>query len=254
MHADSVNKRFERAQSFERVAEEYEHGRPGYPDDVLDLLPVAETAAVLDLAAGTGKLTRVLVRRYRRVVAVEPLDSMRAIIARVAPGAETLTGVAEAIPLADAEVDAVFVAQAIHWFANDVAVAEIARVLRPGGVLAIVRNEVDDDAPSPLPDGYRDRLRVLFEDVTHSPTDWCDAVARGPFGELSTASVEHEQVSGRDGVLAFALSLSVIAHRPDAERQQVMDDLGAVLPEGEYRFRMRTDVSWAIRHTSAPVS
>ena len=249
-----MDERVRRAESFDRVAEEYERGRPGYPDDVLDLLPVADDATVLDLAAGTGKLTRVLARRYRRVIAVEPLDGMRAIIAREAPAAEALDGRAEAIPLPDAEVDAVFVAQAIHWFANDVAIAEIARVLRPGGVLAVVRNEVDDETASPLPDAYRDRMRVLFEDRTESPTDWRDAVARGPFGELSVASVEHEQVSDREAVLAFALSLSLIAHRPDAERRQVMDELGAVLPEGEYRFRMRTDVGWAIRQSSAPVS
>ena len=74
------------------------------------------------------------------MIAVEPLDGMRAIVEREAPAAEALDGRAEAIPLADAEVDAVFVAQAIHWFANDAAIAEIARVLRPGGVLAIVHN------------------------------------------------------------------------------------------------------------------
>ncbi len=249
-----MDERVSRAVSFDRVAEEYERGRPGYPDDVLDLLPVPGTATVLDLAAGTGKLTRVLARRYRRVIAVEPLDGMRAIIAREAPAAETFDGRAEAIPLPDGEVDAVFVAQAIHWFANDVAVAEIARVLRPDGVLAILRNETSDDAASPLPDAYRDRLEVVFDALTESPTDWRDAVARGPFGELSLASVEHEQVSDRDGVLAFALSLSAVAHLPDAERQRVMDELGAVLPEGEYGFRMRTDLSWAVRQSSAPVS
>jgi SAM-dependent methyltransferase len=249
-----VDERIRRAQSFERVAEEYDRGRPGYPDDVLDLLPVADDASVLDLAAGTGKLTRVLARRYRRVIAVEPLASMRAIIAREAPAAEALEGRAEAIPLPDAELDAVFVAQAIHWFANDVAIAEIARVLRPGGVLAVLRNEVDDDAPSPLPDAYRERMRVLFEDRTYAPADWQESVARGPFGDLFVASVEHEQVSDREGVLAFALSLSLIAHLPDEERQQVMQELGAALPEGEYRFPMRTEVSWTIRQRSAPVS
>ena len=249
-----MDQRIERAQSFDRVAEEYERGRPGYPDDVLDLLPVADDAAVLDLAAGTGKLTRVLARRYRRVIAVEPLDAMRAIVRREAPAAEALDGRAEAIPLADGEVDAVFVAQAIHWFANDAAIAEIARVLRPGGILAIVRNDLDDEAASPLPEAYRERLRALFEDRTHSPEDWRDAVVRGPFGEITDASVEHEQVSDRETVLAFALSLSLIAHRPDDERRQLMDELGAVLPEGEYRFRMRTDVSWAVRHSSSPES
>jgi len=249
-----MDERIERARSFDRVAEEYERGRPGYPDDVLDLLPVADDAAVLDLAAGTGKLTRVLARRYRRVIAVEPLDAMRAIVEREAPAAEALDGRAEAIPLADGEVDAVFVAQAIHWFANDAAIAEIARVLRPGGVLAIVHNDLDDDVPSPLPEAYRDRMSALFEDRTHSPDQWREAVTRGPFGEITEASVEHEQVSDRDAVLAFALSLSLIAHRPDDERRRVMDELGAALPEGEYRFRMRTDVSWAIRHTTSPES
>ena len=249
-----MDERTERALSFDRVAEEYERGRPGYPNDVLDLLPVADAATVLDLAAGTGKLTRVLARRYRRVIAVEPLDGMRALIAREAPAAEALDGRAEAIPLSDAEVDAVFVAQAIHWFANDDAIAEIARVLRPGGVLAIVRNETEDEVESSLPAAYRERMAVLFEDRTESSTDWRDAVARGPFGELSAGSVEHEQVSDRDAVLAFALSLSLVAHRPDAERRRVMDELGSALPEGEYRFRMRTDVSWAIRQSSAPVS
>ena len=236
------------------MAEEYDRGRPGYPAAALDLLPVADDAAVLDLAAGTGKLTRVLARRYRRVIAVEPLAAMRAIIGREAPAAETHDGRAEAIPLAEGEVGAVFVAQAIHWFANDDAIAEIARVLEPGGVLAVVRNETDDDAPSPLPDAYRERLRALFEDRTYPDMEWVDAVARGPFGELSHASLEHEQVSDRDGVLAFALSLSLIAHRPDDERAELMAELGAVLPEGEYRFPIRTDVSWAVRQSSAPVS
>jgi SAM-dependent methyltransferase len=246
--------RANRARSFDRVAEEYERGRPGYPDDVLDLLPVADDAVVLDLAAGTGKLTRVLARRYRRVIAVEPLDGMRAIVARAAPAAEALDGRAEAIPLGDAEVDAVFVAQAIHWFANDEAITEIGRVLRPGGVLAVVRNETIDEEPSPLPEAYRERMRALFADRTHSEEDWRDAVARGPFGEISDGSVEHEQVSDREAVLAFALSLSLVAHRPDAERRRVMDELGAVLPEGEYRFQIRTEVSWAVRQSSAPVS
>jgi ubiquinone/menaquinone biosynthesis C-methylase UbiE len=249
-----VDERTKRALSFDRVAEEYERGRPGYPDDVLDLLPVPKAATVLDLAAGTGKLTRVLARRYRRVIAVEPLEAMRAIVEREAPAADAMAGRAEAIPLPHGEVDAVFVAQAIHWFANDAAIAEIARVLRPGGVLAIVRNETDDDVASPLPAAYRERLEVLFEDRTGSPDDWREAVARGPFGEISESSVEHEQVSDREAVLAFVLSLSVVAHRPDTERRRVMDDLGSLLPEGEYRFRIRTEVSWTVRQTSAPES
>ena len=239
------------------MAEAYEQGRPDYPDAALDLVPVADSAAVLDLAAGTGKLTRVLARRYRRVVAVEPLAEMRAIVAREAPAAEALNGRAEAIPLADAEVDAVFVAQAIHWFATDLAITEIARVLRPGGVFAIVRNELADEAAAPVPEAYRERLRTSFPDRTEAPEDWRDVVARGPFGELIDGTVEHEQVSDRDAVLAFASSLSVIAHKPAAERRRLLDELGSVLPDGVYRFPMRTDVTWTIRtegQSSASVS
>jgi len=126
----------EQARSFHRAAEEYERGRPGWPPEVLDLLPVADDATVLDLGAGTGKLTRVLAARYAKVFALEPLDELRAILAERVPEAEALPGVAEAIPLGDEEVDAAFAAQSFHWFANDVALAEIARVLRPGGRFA----------------------------------------------------------------------------------------------------------------------
>jgi 16S rRNA A1518/A1519 N6-dimethyltransferase RsmA/KsgA/DIM1 with predicted DNA glycosylase/AP lyase activity len=89
------------ARSFERAAAEYEEARPSYPDELLDLLPVPRDATVLDLGAGTGKLTRVLARRYARVIAVEPLDGMRAILERVVPEAEAVAGGAEQIPLPD---------------------------------------------------------------------------------------------------------------------------------------------------------
>ena len=128
------------ARSFDRSAEEYEATRPSYPDEALDVVPVPVEATVLDVGAGTGKLTRVLARRYARVIAVEPLDGMRAILERVVPEAEARPGRAEEIPLPDASVDAVFAAQAFHWFANDAALAEIARVLRPEGVFCLVWN------------------------------------------------------------------------------------------------------------------
>jgi ubiquinone/menaquinone biosynthesis C-methylase UbiE len=140
----------EQARSFDRAAEEYERGRPGWPPEVLELLPVAVDSTVLDIGAGTGKLTRVLAARYTHVIAVEPLAEMRAILEQRLPKAEALPGVAEAIPLGDASVDAVFTGQAFHWFANDVAVAEIARVLRPGGVLARMWNEPIEPNPTRL--------------------------------------------------------------------------------------------------------
>jgi len=232
----------EQARSFHRAAEEYERGRPGWPPEVLDLLPVADDATVLDLGAGTGKLTRVLAARYAKVFALEPLDELRAILAERVPEAEPLPGVAEAIPLGDDEVDAAFAAQSFHWFANDVALAEIARVLRPGGVFARLWNEAVE--PSPLPEAYRRRMSDLHDEMR--PTSIPDDVFESaPFGEAHEAAVEHEQVSTRDEVLAFAASVSWIANRED--REEVLGELGAMLPDGEYRFPMRANVAWAHR-------
>jgi SAM-dependent methyltransferase len=232
----------EQARSFDRAAEEYERGRPGWPAEVLDPLPVAGDATVLDLGAGTGKLTRVLARRYARVIALEPLDELRAILAERVPQAEPLPGVAEAIPLGDGEVDAVFAAQSFHWFANDVALAEIARVLRPGGVFARLWNDTVD--PSPLPEQYRRRMSDLHDEMR--PSRIPDDVFEGtPFGEAQEAAVEHEQVSSREDVLAFAASVSWIANRDD--REELLAELGAMLPAGEYRFPMRANVAWAHR-------
>jgi len=178
----------EPARSFDRAAVEYEQARPGYPEGVLDLLPLEANATVLDLGAGTGKLTRVLTSRYARVIAVEPLDGMRAILERVVPAAESLAGTAEAIPLPDASVDAVFAAQAFHWFANDDAIAEIARVLRPAGVLCVIWNE--SVAPSPLPEPYgrvpEDAARAVARHRSGSPLDRAGrarALRRGSRGD-----------------------------------------------------------------------
>jgi SAM-dependent methyltransferase len=247
IHEDVAKRRIDPARSFDRAAGEYGRGRPGWPEGVLSVVPVRSRATVLDLAAGTGKLTHVLARRYERVIAVEPLAAMRELIAREAPSAEALEGQAEAIPLADAAVDAVFVAQAFHWFANDAAVAEIARVLRPGGVLALLWNETNDEKPSPLPDRYRRRLEELRGEVAPPEPAWRETLARGPFGELGSETVEHEQVSDRDAVIAFAASMSWIASRPDDERRRVLEELAALLPEGEYRFPMRAAVYWTRR-------
>ena len=232
----------EQARSFHRAAEEYERGRPGWPAEVLDLLPVADDATVLDVGAGTGKLTRVLAGRYAKVLALEPLDELRAILAERVPEADALPGVAEAIPLGAEEVDAVFAAQSFHWFANDVALAEIARVLRPGGVFARLWNETVD--PSPLPEAYRRRMSDLHDEMRPAsiPDDVFDSA---PFGEAHDAALDHEQVSSRDEVLAFAASVSWIANRDD--RGDLLAELAAMLSDGEYRFSLRVYVEWAHR-------
>ena len=236
------------ARSFDRAAAEYERGRPTYPPGLLDLLPLGPDAEVLDLGAGTGKLTRVLVERYRRVVAVEPLDGMREILQQVVPSAESWSGTAEAIPLQDGAVDGVFAGQAFHWFANDEAVGEIARVLRPGGVLALVWNEPGES--SPLPDAYRAYLESLHApslQAVQSGLSWSELIARGPFDALREGSVTHEQAQDRDDVLAFARSVSWIAHRPAAERARIMRDLDQLLSPGPFVFPIVAHVNWAVR-------
>jgi len=236
------------ARSFDRAAEAYETARPSYPDELLDLLPLGVDATVLDLGAGTGKLTRVLVGRYAHVYAVEPLDGMRAILAAVVPEAEALAGTAEEIPLPDASVDGVFAAQAFHWFATKEAVAEIARVVRPGGIFADVWNDTEE--PSPLPAAYRERIERLFDETpivgTHDERR-IEVVCRGPFSKPQEASVEHEQLQSRESTLAFLTSVSAFARRPEGERDALLAELGALLPEGEYRFRLRAHVRWAVR-------
>ena len=114
---------------------------------VAERLGIGPGRDVLDLAAGTGKLTRQLVPLGARIVAVEPIDAMRAELERVVPGVEALAGTAEAIPLPDASVDAVTCAQAAHWFRADEAAREIRRVLRPDGGLALLWNVRDLDDP-----------------------------------------------------------------------------------------------------------
>jgi SAM-dependent methyltransferase len=203
---------------------------------------VADDATVLDVGAGTGKLTRVLADRYARVIAVEPLDELRAILAERVPRADVRAGAAEQIPVGDAEVDAVFAGQSFHWFANDAALREISRVLRPGGVLALLWNHMD--GTSPLPDAYRQRLAALH-DERHPPAIDERILERFPFGEEHEDSVRHEQVSSREDVLAFAASVSWIASRDD--REQVLEELAALLPEGDYVFPMRAEVTWTTR-------
>jgi len=135
-----------RAASFGAVAGAYERGRPPYPAAAVDWLIPAGAAQVLDLGAGTGKLTRQLAGRGLDVTAVEPSEGMREQLRRAVPGVPVLEGTAERIPLPGGSVDAVLVAQAWHWVDPARAVPEVARVLRPGGQLGLLWNIRDERA------------------------------------------------------------------------------------------------------------
>lgn len=130
--------------SFDEAAPLYDAARPEYPAAAMDWLLPPGARRVLDLGAGTGKLTRALTARGLDVVAVEPSPQMLTELRRTLPGIPAYEAPAEAIPLPDADVDAVLVAQAFHWFDPEPALREIARVLRPGGRLGMVWNSYDD--------------------------------------------------------------------------------------------------------------
>jgi SAM-dependent methyltransferase len=135
------------ARSFASVAEAYDRARPSYPEESLGWLVPTEKSRVLELGAGTGKLTELLVAAGHDVIATDPLPEMLDHLRRRVPGVATAVATAERIPLASRSVDVIVCAQAFHWFEHDIAMPEIARVLRPGGALALVWNMRDEGIP-----------------------------------------------------------------------------------------------------------
>ena len=191
-------------------------------------LGIGPGRTVVDLAAGTGKLTRLLVPTGATVVAVEPLASMREQLGAAVPGVDVLKGTAEAIPLGDASTDAVTVAQAFHWFRADEALAELARVLRPGGGLGLVWNERDESVP-----WVAEMSRIMHRDrcIPYDPTaDWAATVAAsGAFTPLEHTQLGHEQIVDADGVVARALSSSYVAVATPEEKERTAAELRALV-------------------------
>jgi SAM-dependent methyltransferase len=195
--------RAERAASVARVADAYEQARPGYPADAV-LWVVGETPCdVVDLGAGTGKLTRSLAALGHHVVAVEPLGEMLDLLRVAVPGATAVVGSAESMPLPDGAADVVACAQAFHWFDHGPALEEIARVLRPGGRIALVWNIRDERVPwiSELSDAMVGRTGVdrgAVEPIERS----------GLYGPVEHATFEHTQIVDREALRALVLSRS----------------------------------------------
>jgi len=212
--------------AFADVAGAYERGRPGYPDDAVRWLVGDAPADVVDLGAGTGKLTRSLVAHGHRVTAVEPLDEMRGELVGVLPGVRALVGRAEAIPLPAASADVVASAQAFHWFDHDNALPEIARVLRPEGRIALVWNSRDDRDP------WMARLSAVIGNESIQESDVVPVLdASGLYGPVETAAFTFQQVLDRDGLLDLVLSRSYLAKLPAPERQPVLDAVAALYDE-----------------------
>ena len=216
------------ARGFSRSAEAYERARPGYAAEAVawlcERLRIGPCRDVLDLAAGTGKLTRDLVPTGARIVAVEPLDEMRARLVEAVPGVEAMAGTAEQVPLADESVDAVVCAQAFHWFDPERALPEIHRVLRPGGGLAMIWNTRGVEAPM---QARLDAFLVRYQQA--ASRNWLqadDAVAGSPlFGPVEHRCWPHEQRVSRDELLGLVASRSYIASLDEETRAALLDEV-----------------------------
>jgi SAM-dependent methyltransferase len=237
------------AGSFGNVAELYDRVRLDYSDVALDRLcaglGLAGEAEVLDLAAGTGRLTRKLAQRFGRVVAVEPNASMRALI----EGVETLEGTAERIPLPDDDFDAVFVADAFHWFEWPVALVEIARVLRPRGGLGLIWNYWWEVEP-PIPDAALELLNARFSESgarrLWDEESWRDGFAGSPFEPLTEETlIERVDVDG-SRLVELYLTTSSMAVLPEDERQRLGRQL-ARLVAGNFTIPVQVVLAWTRR-------
>jgi SAM-dependent methyltransferase len=228
---------------FARTAGEYEQARPDYPaaavEHLVRRLELGPGRTVVDLAAGTGKMTRPMLATGCQVIAVEPVARMRAALPK---GVRALEGTAERIPLSAAAADAVTVAQAFHWFDGEAALAEIHRVLRTGGALALVWNRRIDEDP------VNQALEALLEPhrrgtPTHRTDAWRTHFERTRlFGPLEESFFPNEQVLDADGMAARVGSISFIASLPPAEHARVLDAARALAESGPVTIPYRTEV------------
>ena len=229
--------------SFGRVAETYHRVRPEYSQALLDraqdALALGSDARVLDLAAGTGRLTHELAQRFADVVAVEPDNDMRALIA----DGEVLAGNAEAIPLADSSVDAVFVGEAFHWFDAAAAIGELARVLRPRGGLALISTHWWETEP-PLPEAANELLRAPYDRFRGQRNPpWDDAFPGSPFEPLHSERLEEDVTVDADALLELYSTTSSLAALPRDERAVLFAEVRAQLG-GPYRLPIRHELTW----------
>jgi SAM-dependent methyltransferase len=226
---------------FDRSAETYERGRPGYPAELLDhlraTLPVRPGDRVLELGAGTGKFTRAMRPWGARRIAVEPMPGMRAVFRKTSGDAELVVARAEAIPLRAGAADAVVAAQSFHWFHQPETIREIHRVLRPGGALALLWNTRDESRP------WTKRLAALIDaesqEIPRSrsgawkslfPEDPAAPASNG-FGALDARTFAHVVRMTPEAVVDRVLSISAISLLPSDRQRELAVQIRAVLAE-----------------------
>jgi SAM-dependent methyltransferase len=236
------------ANAFDQAAEDYELGRPGYPDALLDWIEaryaLGADDTVVDLGAGTGKLTRLLVRSRARVVAVEPMPGMRAVLARLLPGTELVDGTAEAMPLGGGSVRLVACGQSFRWFANAAALTEIGRVLAPAGELLLVFN---GEASQSAVQRRVTELLALADTETEEKKpgrSWREVIAAdGRFTIVEEDELPNRHVVDLDGLVARLNSSSQFTRLAPSRKAALLAELGELLVDG------RADLSQVTRLT-----
>ena len=244
---------------FGKEAVVYERSRPSYPPNavawLVDRLKLRPGAVALDLAAGTGKLTRLLLPTGASVIAVEPVLGMRQVLHELLPRVPVVAGTAECVPIKASAVDAICVAQAFHWFDADRALAEIERVVRPGGGLGLVWNARDRSVD------WVDQVWAVMDEVEkrapwRDHENWRDHAFcdRPGFGPLHDATFHHDQVTTPAGVVERMRGVSHIAVLGRQEQAEVLGRVHAVLSEHpdtrgrrELRIPYRVDCYWIER-------
>ena len=220
------------AEGFQAGADAYERARPGYPAAavarIAGTLGIRPGSRVVDLGAGTGKLTTSLAELGATVIAVEPVEAMRTRLASTLPSVAVVAAAAEALPLASGSVDAVVAAQAFHWFDTDRALPEIHRVLVPGGTLGLMWNARDRSVAwvaemSAIVDAYGDAIR------RHESGEWKRAFPAPGFGPLHEDVFRNVQPITAEGVVDRVASTSFIAKLPDAERAVVLERIRSLV-------------------------
>lgn len=225
--------RTERSRTFGGVADVYDQNRPGYPAPAVRWLAGPASNSVLELGAGTGKLTASLVAAGNFVVATEPAAAMLAhLVARVSTPA--LRCAAERLPFRAGSFDIVIVAQAFHWFDPEAALPEIARVLRPGGHLALVWNFRTESVP------WVRRLSEIIGSEDLGAGEELGAVSTsGTFGAVANAEFRFWQQLDRDGLLGLIRSRSYVAALGEAEREELLARVSALYDEYDHRGALR---------------
>jgi SAM-dependent methyltransferase len=213
---------------------DYEAARPSYPPAAVawfvEHLRIAPGATVVDLAAGTGKLTRLLVPAGADLIAAEPVAGMRATFRDVLPNVPIVATTAEQLPFRDGSLDAVTIAQAFHWFDEDRAIAALARAVRVGGRVGLVWNARDRSVPW-VNDVWSIMDRVEKRAPWRDHENWRDSAMRERpgFGPLHAAEFRHEQTISPAAMVQRVASVSHVAVLPQADRESVLDEVRAVL-------------------------